>query len=127
MIVVDTSALMAIVGSEPRAAACKAALAAEPKVLISAGTFTEALVVAGGRNVAGDMEQLVEAIGMEVVPVTAASARRAALAYQRWGRGRHAAALNFGDCFAYELAKENGCGLLFVGEAFSRTDIESVL
>ena len=76
MIVVDTSALMAIVGGEPRAAACKVALAAEPKVLISAGTFTEALVVAGGRNVADDMEQPVEAIGLEVGPVTAASARR---------------------------------------------------
>jgi ribonuclease VapC len=59
--------------------------------------------------------------------VTPAAARRIAQVYQRWGKGMHAAALNFGDCFAYELAKENDCRLLCVGEVFSKTDIEGVL
>jgi ribonuclease VapC len=63
----------------------------------------------------------------EIVTVTPASARRIAEAYQRWGRGLHPAALNFGDCFAYEVAKEHACRLLYVGDDFAKTDIEAVL
>jgi len=59
--------------------------------------------------------------------VTPASARRIAQAYENWGKGAHPAALNFGDCFAYELAREHDCRLLYVGDDFSRTDIEGVL
>ena len=59
--------------------------------------------------------------------VTAAAARRIARAYDRWGKGVRPAALNFGDCFAYEVAKAHGCRLLHVGAEFSRTDLEGVL
>ena len=66
--------------------------------------------------------------GLEIVSVTPASARRVAQAYGRWGKGVHRARLNFGDCFAYEVAKEHGCRLLCSsGMIFSRTDIASVL
>jgi ribonuclease VapC len=126
MIAVDTSALMAIVLDEPEAAACAAALEAENDLLISAGTVAEALVVAARRNVSDEMERLIGGLGFEVVSVTHASARRVARAYESWGRGVHSAALNFGDCFAYEVAKQRGCRLLFVGDDFRRTDIEAV-
>ena len=58
--------------------------------------------------------------------VTLASARRIAQAYEKWGKSMHPAALNLGDCFAYEVAKEHGCRLLYVGDGFSKTDIEGV-
>jgi ribonuclease VapC len=61
-----------------------------------------------------------------VVSVTPAAARRVAAAYERWGKGMHPAGLNFGDCFAYEVAKEHGCRLLYVGEDFGCTDVEGV-
>lgn len=127
MIAVDTSALMAIVLDEPEADACIAALETEVDLLISAGTVAEALIVAARRNVGEEMERLIDGLGFDIVSVTPASARRIARAYQRWGKGVHPAALNFGDCFAYEVAKEYGCRLLFVGEDFGKTDIERVL
>jgi ribonuclease VapC len=73
------------------------------------------------------MARLIEGLGFEVVSVTAASARRVAKAYESWGKGLHPAGLNWGDCFAYEVAKEHGCCLLFVGDDFSNTDIERVI
>lgn len=127
MIAVDTSALMAIVLNEPEADACVAALEAEENLLISAGTVAEALIVAARRNVGEEMERLIEGLGFEVVSVTPASARRIAHAYGSWGKGMHPAALNFGDCFAYEVAKEHGCFLLYVGEDFARTDVAGAL
>lgn len=127
MIAVDTSALMAIVLNEAAADACVASLEAEEKLLISAGTVAEALIVAARRNVGEEMQRLIEGLGFEVVSVTPASARRIALAYESWGKGVHPAALNLGDCFAYEVAKEHGCSLLYVGEDFSRTDVAGVL
>lgn len=127
MIAVDTSALMAIVLNEPEADACAAALEAEEGLLISAGTIAEALIVAGRRNVGEEVAQLIDGLGFEIVSVTPASARRIAEAYKKWGKGVHPAALNFGDCFAYEVAKENGCRLLYAGEDFVRTDLEAVL
>jgi ribonuclease VapC len=126
MIAVDTSALMAIALDEPEAGACAAALEAEDNLLISAGTVAEALVVAARRNVRGEMELLIDGLGFEIAPVTRASARRVAQAYENWGRGVHPAGLNFGDCFAYEVAKERGCRLLFVGADFRRTDVDCV-
>src|ERR1700679_857449 len=126
MIAVDTSAWMAIVLDAPEAAACAAALEAENDLLISAGTVAEALVVAARRNVREEMERLIDGLGFEVAAVTQASARRVAQVYASWGRGVHSAALNFGDCFAYAVAKERGCRLLFVGDDFRRTDIEAV-
>jgi ribonuclease VapC len=127
MIAVDTSALMAIALNEPEAAACIEAIERDPDVLISAGTAAEALIVAGRRGVVAEMKTLLGDLGFETVPVTAASARRVAQAYESWGKGVHAAGLNFGDCFAYEAAKEHGCGLLYVGDDFSKTDVQSVL
>ena len=127
MIAVDTSALMAIVLNEPDADACVAALETDDDLLISAGTVAEALIVSARRNVGEEMERLIDGLGFEVVSVTPASARRIAQAYDSWGRGAHPAALNFGDCFAYEVAKEHGCRLLYVGADFAQTDIEGVL
>ena len=127
MIAVDTSALMAIVLNEPGADTCATALATEGKLLISAGTVAEALIVSARRNVGEEMQRLIDGLGFEVVSVTPAAARRIAHAYEKWGKGVHPAGLNFGDCFAYEVAKENACSLLYVGDDFSRTDIEGVL
>ena len=62
-----------------------------------------------------------------IVSLTPASARRVAQAYGRWGKGVHPARLNFGDCFAYDVAKERACRLLYVGDDFSVTDIDGVL
>jgi ribonuclease VapC len=127
MIAVDTSALMAIILNEAKADACAAALEAEDRLLISAGTVAEALIVAGRRNVGEEVAQLIDGLGFEIVSVTPASARRIAEAYEKWGKGVHPAALNFGDCFAYEVAKAHDCPLLYVGEDFSRTDVEAAL
>jgi ribonuclease VapC len=127
MIAVDTSALMAIVLGEEQADACAKILEADPDVVISAGTAAEALIVAARRNVADEMAKLIDGLGFEVIAVTAASARQIAAAYDRWGRGAHPAGLNFGDCFAYEVAKSHGCALLYVGDDFSKTDVKSVL
>ena len=127
MIVVDTSALMTIVLREPKAEACKAALGGEDEILMSAGTLAELLIVSGGRGIAAETAELLERFDLTVLPVTEAAARRVGQAYEQWGRGMHPAALNFGDCFAYALAKEQGCRLLYVGEDFAKTDVESVL
>ena len=127
MIAVDTSALMSILLREPIAADCTEALATNHPVLISAATVMEALIVAHSRDIRTQMETLIDSLGLEIVTVDAAAGRRVADAYTRWGRGFHAAALNFGDCFAYELASSAQCPLLFVGGDFARTDIESAL
>jgi ribonuclease VapC len=127
VIAVDTSALLAILLNEDRADDCDAALKSERRVLISAGTLTEALIVAGTRGVREELEDLVERLGFEIVPVDAATARRAAAAHARWGRGAKTAGLNFGDCFAYDVAKENRCAILYVGRDFAKTDVRSAL
>ena len=127
MIAVDTSALMAILLNEPEASACVAALASEDDLLISAGTMAEALIVAARRNVGQEMRRLIDELGFEIVSVTPASAWRIAQVYQRWGKGVHPAALNFGDCFAYEIAKQHGCRLLYVGDDFAQTDVQGAL
>jgi ribonuclease VapC len=127
MIAVDTSALMAVVLGEEQADACVAVLEAEGEVAISAGTVAEALIVAARRNVADEMLKLIDGLGFDVVTVTAASARRIAAAYDRWGKGRHPASLNLGDCFAYEVAQSHDCRLLYVGDGFTRTDVKSAL
>lgn len=125
MIVVDTSALMAIVLGEPAAAACIEALEATDDAALSAGTLAEALIVAGRRGVGAEMEQLIDGLGFAFLDVTPAVSRRVAEAYDRWGKGVHPAGLNLGDCFAYVAAKDSSCKLLFVGDDFSRTDVEA--
>lgn len=127
MIAVDTSALMAIVLREAKASACIKVLETETEVLVSAGTVAEALIVAGRRHVRDEMARLIDGLDFEIVTVTPASARRIAQAYERWGKGAHSAGLNFGDCFAYEIATEHSCPLLFIGDDFSKTDVESAL
>lgn len=123
MIAVDTSALMAIALAEPGFEACIDVLEADTEVLISAGTMAEALIVAGRRNLVQEMSTLIDDLGFTVVTVSAADARRVAQAYARWGKGAHPAGLNFGDCFAYALAKDRDCPLLYVGGDFERTDL----
>lgn len=128
MIVVDTSALIAIALQEPAATSLSLALAGED-LLISAATLAEVLIVAGrrGAETEAEMARLIDELGMEIVPVTIVAARAAARAYGRWGKGVHPAALNFGDCFSYALAKERGCALAYIGTDFARTDIPSAL
>ena len=123
MIVVDTSALIAIVLEEPQAENCLAAITTENSLKISAATIAEALVVADGRKVGRAMRDLIDRFDFEIVTVTSSSAERVAESYRRWGKGNHPAGLNFGDCFAYALAKELACPLLFIGNDFARTDI----
>lgn len=119
---------MAIVLDEPSAPDCRAVLIAEPHLLISAVTVAECLIVASRRGRAEDMRALIDGLGFEVVAVSPAQGRRVAAAYERWGKGIHPAdihplGLNFGDCFAYALAQERRCGLLYVGSDFARTDV----
>lgn len=127
MIAVDLSAPMGGVLDGSLAEACGAVLERAEAAAVSAGISVEALIVAGWRGVARPMERLVRGFGVEVVPVTEAMAQRVSDAYARWRKGVHPAALNFGDCFAYALAEERACGLLFVGGEFSRTDAASCL
>ena len=125
--VIDTSAMMAILAQEPAADRLVSAVEADHTRLVSAATVVEAsLVLLGRYGEAGDpqLDRLLRGIGAEVVPVgeeQVALARDAAL---RFGRGRHPAALNFGDCFSYALAVARGEPLLFVGDDFSKTDVE---
>lgn len=127
MIAVDTSALMAIALGEPQGDACMTAIEEADQLLISAGTVAEALIVAARRNIGEEVGALISGLDFEIVSVTAASARRIADAYGRWGKGIHRASLNYGDCFAYDVATEHDCPLLYVGEDFAQTDIQSAL
>ena len=122
MIAVDTSALMAVLLDEPAAGHCAEILVSQ-RCAISAATVAEALIVADRRGLRSEMAGLIDGLGLEVVGVSATTARRVADVYARWGKGVHGAALNFGDCFAYDLARTNDCPLLYVGLDFGRTDI----
>ena len=125
--VIDTSALIAILCGEADADRLVVAIEADATRLVSAATVLEASLVMLGRfGEAGDppLDRMLRSIHAEVQPVDEdqlAIARDAAL---RYGRGRHAAALNVGDCFAYALAVSRGEPLLFVGSDFSRTDVD---
>jgi ribonuclease VapC len=127
VIAVDTSALIAVLLREPEGSRCSSILSDNSSLFLSAATLAEALVVASGRNVGHEMSALVDLFGFEIVPVTAATAKRVGDVYRMWGKGRHAAGLNFGDCFSYDTAKTHACPLLFVGDDFSKTDLESAL
>lgn len=125
--VIDRSAMIAMLLNEASAERLVAAVEADPTRLVSAATVVEASFVLLGRfGEPGDsqLDRLLRAIGVEVVPVgedQVVLARDAAL---RFGRGRHPAALNFGDCFSYALAAGRGEPLLFVGDDFAKTDVE---
>ena len=124
--VIDTSALVAILLDEPERRAFNEKIEADPRRLLSAVTFVEtALVIearvgeAGGR----ELDLFLHRANVETVPVDADQAEIARRAFRRYGRGRHPAGLNFGDCFAYALVKTTGEPLLFKGDDFGRTDI----
>ena len=127
MIAVDTSALMSILLNEPEAPACTEALAANDRIVISAATVAEALIVAERRGLGVEMAGLIDGLGLETVRVSLLVARQVADAYAKWGKGVNPAGLNFGDCFAYAVAKAHDCPLLYVGADFSRADVASVL
>jgi ribonuclease VapC len=84
------------------------------------------LIVSARRGLAKDVAGLVASLNFTVAPVLEADARRVGEAHDRWGKGVHPAALNFGDCFAYALAKERDCPLLYVGNDFAQTDVRGV-
>ena len=125
--IVDSSAIIAILRNEPDAAAMAEALQAAPVRRISAVTYVEAAVVADSDQnplLSRRFDGLVRDAQMLVEPVTARQAELARQAYRDFGKGRHKAGLNLGDCFAYALAKEMDEALLFKGDDFRHTDIE---
>ncbi len=128
--IVDSSAIMAILNEEPEAEACLAAIRARRHAKMSAANFLErALVVDGyGRvDLSADIEPMVERLGVTVVSVSVEHVRLGRIAHQRFGRGSgHPARLNFGDCFAYALAKDTGEPLLYKGDDFVHTDVRAV-
>jgi ribonuclease VapC len=127
VIAVDTSALMAIALDEPEADKVISVLQAERPLVISAVTVVEALVVGRGRGVGAEIQKLIDRFDFQVQRIDLVEARHVARAYARWGKGVHPAGLNFADCFAYALAEQQDCPLLFVGNDFARTDIRSAL
>ena len=124
---VDTSALMAVLLDEPETAACAEVLSTNDRIVISAGTVAEALIVAERRGLGAEMAGLIDGLGLEIDNVSSFVARRVADAYGRWGKGVSPSGLNFGDCFAYEVAKRHDCPLLYVGGDFARTDVTGLL
>ena len=127
MIAVDTSTLMAILLQEPETAACTEALVTDDQLVVSAVPVVEALVVAERRGLGSEMAGLIDGLALEVESVSLTVAKRVAESYAQWRRGVNPAGLNFGDCFAYEVAKARDCPLLYAGTDFARTDIVSVL
>ena len=127
MIAVDTSALMAILLEEAVAPACAEALVTNDRITFSGGTVAEALIVAERRGLGAEMAGLIDGLGLEVAAVSPAAAKRVADGYAQWGKGVNPAGLNFGDCFAYEVAKTHACPLLYAGEDFTKTDLASAL
>ena len=124
--IVDTSAIMAILTDEPERPAFVAKLAEASTPRLSAGSWIElaAVQVRGNRDYHQALEQLVAAFRIAIAPVTVEQAQIGHQAYREYGIGsRHDARLNFGDCFAYALAKATGEPLLFKGDDFSKTDI----
>ena len=133
MIVVDTSALAAVLLEEADAAAVRNLLGAADARTLSAANYLELGIVIAGRGlVAGPVQKAVDqflaASDIGIAPVTEEHARAALRAHLKYGKGRgHRARLNFGDCFAYALAKSQDAPLLFVGDDFAHTDIKPAL
>jgi Uncharacterized protein conserved in bacteria len=124
--VIDTSALVAILADEPEREAFVVAIERDEVRLLSAASFLEAGIVIRTRYGSSgliDLERLLQVAAVEVLPVDAEQARIALKAFEQYGKGRHPAALNYGDCFAYALAIASSEPLLFKGDDFSRTDV----
>jgi ribonuclease VapC len=129
VITVDTSALVAVVLGEADAERYLIPMQHEA-VIISAVSQVEAAIIVEARqgpDAARDLQLLLDAIVEQVVVVDVDHAQAATAAWRRFGRGRHPAALNFGDCFAFATAHLSGTPLLFKGDDFGQTDIASVL
>lgn len=128
--VIDTSAIIAILAQEPDAQRIARALERDERRLISAATLTEAGIVATalfGEGGGADLDALLEEMAVEVIPFTDEHARIARGAWLRFGKGRHPARLNLGDCFSYALARASGHALLFKGDDFGQTDLDAVV
>lgn len=128
--IVETSAVVAVVLGEPDAERFVDALTVPALRLISAANVVEAGIVVEARqgpDAARDLAYLLEEIAIEVEPVDTEQARLAVDAWRRFGKGRHPAGLNLGGCFAYALARHRGEPLLFKGNDFTQTDVASVL
>ncbi|MGO9096046.1 MAG: type II toxin-antitoxin system VapC family toxin [Bryobacteraceae bacterium] len=126
--VVDTSAVLAILRDEPERRRFNEAIQADPKRLISAATVLEsgiALEARGGEAAGRELDLFLHRARFEVAAVDADQVEIARAAFRKYGKGRHTAGLNFGDCFSYALAKATGQPLLFKGDDFARTDVSS--
>jgi ribonuclease VapC len=124
--IVDTSALIGIVLGEPEERAFKAKLESE-NAKISAGTLIETRIVAARLRIRPEIAGLIATYEIATVPVDQRQSDLAAAAFERYGKGRHAAGLNFGDLFAYALAKALDEPLLFKGDDFARTDVKRAI
>ena len=127
--IVDASALIAILLAEPTAERLRFALASVTQRIVSAATVLEAAMVMDGRKGAAggeELDALLRELGIRIAPFDEEQLQWARLAFRMYGKGRHPAGLNFGDCFSYALSKATGRPLLFVGDDFARTDIAAV-
>ncbi|SFB98264.1 ribonuclease VapC [Bosea sp. CRIB-10] len=125
-IVVDSSAIIAILRNEPERDRLLAALNASAANFCSMVTFVESFMVSTNRNADAPVAlhlRLLEDLGIEAAPLDQKQAVLAAEAFARFGKGRHPAKLNLGDCFSYALAKSLNAPLLYKGEDFGRTDL----
>jgi ribonuclease VapC len=127
--VLDTSALLALLLDEKEAESFREAVEEDPTRLVSAGTLLETGIVIESRKGeagGGELDLLLHKADITIVAVDADQVSEARRAYRRYGKGRHAAGLNFGDVFAYALARTSGEPLLSTGDDFARTDIVRV-
>ncbi len=127
--VVDTSAIAAILFAEDEAERFSEAIADDPLRLISAGTALEcSLVIESALGEEGDRELdlLLLRAGIEIIPFNAEQLTVARHAFRTFGKGQHPAGLNYGDCFSYALSMTSGEPLLFKGEDFAKTDVQRV-
>jgi ribonuclease VapC len=128
--IVDSSALLAVILNEPDEPRIAAAMMDAPALRMSAANWVESAIIVDAhrdRAIQSRFDDLLEALRLEVEPVTLEDAHRCRAAYSDYGKGYHRARLNYGDCFAYALAKRRGEPLLFKGNDFSQTDIEPAL
>ena len=128
--VIDTSALLAIYFNEPDSIRFETAILGDSETIVSAGTLLEAAIIVEARHErAGSVEfdRLLQKLAVSTVAVDAEQVEAGRHAYRRYGKGRHPANLNYGDCFAYALAVTSGQPLLFKGDDFSRTDVVAAL
>lgn len=124
--IVDSSAVLAILNREVDAELYQSAILTAAPCRMSVANMLETSIVVesrGGTDAGEELDAFVELAGIEPVPVTTEQLAAARQAWRRYGKGRHPAALNFGDCFAYALARVSGESLLYKGLDFTRTDI----